>query len=188
MFSLDSESKAMNELYQNSPIFNLQVLLSIGSAVLVWIIRMITNRIIKRYARRFGYEVTRAAYTKKIVSVILIILNLTLIAIIWEISIKNLSVYFVSIFTVTGLALFASWSILSNMTASLVLFFNYPFKIGDTILIRDGENSAQGKVIDINLFNIRIKTKDGHEIAYPNNLALQKPIEKIEAKDYLQLK
>lgn len=168
-------------------LFDIQILLSGASFVIVWIIRLITNRIIRQYAKRFGYEVTRAAYTKKIVSVILVILNLTLLAIIWEVTIQNLSVYFVSIFTVAGIALFASWSILSNMTASLVLFFNYPFKIGDTIHIKDGDNGAQGKVIDINLFNIRIKTKEGHEITYPNNLALQKPIEKLKHKEYLEL-
>ena len=36
-----------------------------------------------------------------------------------------------------GVAMFAQWSILSNITSGIILFFSFPFKIGDLILIHD---------------------------------------------------
>jgi small-conductance mechanosensitive channel len=76
-----------------------------------------------------------------------------------------------------GIAFFASWSLLSNITASLIIFFSAPFKIMDSIKIIDGDNSIQGEVIDMTMFNLYIKNVNGKIISYPNNLIIQKPVE-----------
>jgi MscS family membrane protein len=75
-----------------------------------------------------------------------------------------------------GVGLFANWSMLSNITASIIIFFFYPYKVGESIKIIDGENSVEGTVMDITLFNIEIKTAEGRTVTYPNNLAIQKPM------------
>ena len=94
----------------------------------------------------------------------------------WDISFEGLSVYFLSFFTVAGVALFASWSLLSNITSAILLFFYFPYRIGDRIRIVDGDNSIEGIVFDLNMFSIIIKNDDGQKVTYPNNLALQKAI------------
>ncbi|GAA4828526.1 mechanosensitive ion channel domain-containing protein [Algivirga pacifica] len=146
--------------------------------------RKLNNKVIAHYAERNQYMPNRVFYIRKVSGIILLIIFATAIAIVWDLSLRGLSLYFVSFFTVAGVALFASWSMISNITASLILFFNYPFKIGEVIRIQDGDNSIEGEVTDINLFNIRILTVEGGEVSYPNNLALQKPIiNKSKVKD-----
>jgi small-conductance mechanosensitive channel len=40
----------------------------------------------------------------------------------------------------------------------------------------DGDNSIEGRVIDITLFSVIISLPNQNKIYYPNNLAVQKPI------------
>jgi small-conductance mechanosensitive channel len=65
---------------------------------------------------------------------------------VWNLQARNLFVYFGTFFTVTGVALFAQQSILSNVTASVILLFNLPFKSGSRIKIMDDKNSVTGIV------------------------------------------
>jgi small-conductance mechanosensitive channel len=84
---------------------------------------------------------------------------------------------------VAGVALFAQWSILSNITASVILFFSFPFKIGSKIEIMDDKNSVTGIVEDITFFVIQIRTTNGNMVSYPNNLAIQKGIIAFTGKE-----
>ena len=158
----------------------IQFAITAGFIILLLVFRSITNRIVKRHARINDFHPSRILYTIKFFNFIWFITFGTLIAITWDISFNWLSVYLASFFTVTGVALFAQWSILSNITASVILFFNYPIRIGSKIKIADGDNSVSGTVKDITLFSIRIKTEEGELITYPNNLAIQKPIVQME--------
>jgi small-conductance mechanosensitive channel len=85
-------------------------------------------------------------------------------------SFKGLSISFASIFTVIGVAFFAQWSILSNITASVLLFFNFSYKVGNKIKIMDGDNSVTGEVANVTLFTFQIKNESGELVNYPNNL------------------
>ena len=84
--------------------------------------------------------------------------------------------------------MFAQWSILSNITSGIILFFFFPFKIGDVIKIHDKDFPIQAEIEDINAFHVNLKTIDGERITYPNNLLLQKGISiidpKIDDKEY----
>ncbi|MBC8524735.1 MAG: hypothetical protein ISR54_05015 [Chlorobium phaeobacteroides] len=63
---------------------------------------------------------------------------LSSLVLIWGIDLQAALVILSSMFAVVGVGLFAGWSILSNITASFVIFFSAPCKIGDTIRIVDG--------------------------------------------------
>jgi small-conductance mechanosensitive channel len=90
-----------------------------------------------------------------------------------------LAAYIGSILTVVGLAFFAQWSILSNITSSIIIFFNHSVKIGDHITILEGkEYEIEGRVSDIGLFFVTLKTEDNKEISLPNNIFIQKTIKK----------
>jgi len=102
------------------------------------------------------------------------------LALIWSVSLSGLLVFASSIFAVIGVALFAQWSILSNLTSSIIIFFSFPSRIGDYIKILDGDNSIEGKIIEIELFHIRILDHDDNIVIYPNNLFMQKPIIKLK--------
>ena len=95
-----------------------------------------------------------------------------------------------SVFAVVGVASFAQWSILSNVTAGIVLFFSYPFKIGDKIKIHDKDFPIEAEIEDIKAFYILLKSNEGEIVTFPNNLLMQKgisivnePIERNEFTD-----
>jgi len=98
------------------------------------------------------------------------------LGIIWEVSLKGLSIYIGAIITLVGVGLFATWSVVSNITAAVILFFFFPFRIGSRVKIIDGDNSVPGEVTDLSLFSLRIRIADGSEVYYPNNLAIQKGV------------
>ncbi len=154
----------------------IQVVLTFIMIFLFILVRSIILKIISKHARKNKMAYSREVYVKKLVMIVQFILFLTITGMIWEISLKGLSLYFASVFTVIGVGLFANWSILSNMTASVILFFFFPYRIGHKIKIIDGDNSVEGTVIDITLFYIQIETDDKRKCSFPNNLAIQKAI------------
>ena len=154
----------------------LQLLIT-GSLLLGYLIVIkITEKLIKRYGKKMEIAMPRVIYTVKYFRFVLLIFVLLLLGLIWDISFEGLSVYFLSFFTVAGVALFASWSLLSNITSAIILFFYFPYRIGDRIRIVDGDNSIEGIVFDLNMFSMIIKNDEGQKVTYPNNLALQKAI------------
>ena len=121
----------------------------------------------------------RIFYISKILSFIMVLISFLLLAIIWSVSLSGVLIFASSVFTVIGVALFAQWSILSNITASIVIFFTFPARVGDSIKIIDGDNTVEGKIVEIALFHIELIDGEGETILYPNNLFMQKPIRKI---------
>ncbi|AZQ65405.1 mechanosensitive ion channel family protein [Flammeovirga pectinis] len=158
---------------------NIKILVTGVIIVLSFIGQSIVKKYLARYADNKGFSVHRKVYVGNFFGFLMSMLIIVGLIITWEVSFQGIAVYLASIFTLLGVAFVASWSMLSNITASLILFFAYPFKIGDYVRIQDGgDNSVEGTIINITLFNIRIITEDDVEVSYPNNLALQKPIKR----------
>lgn len=80
-----------------------------------------------------------------------------------------------SFFAIVGIAFFATWSILSNITSSLILHFAFPLRIGDRIEI-DGDKECAGTLRDITLFYLKLVTAEDEVISIPTNVAIQKTI------------
>jgi len=155
----------------------IQFLLSIASIILFFVIRYFLIQLInKADIKKKGNVAAHRKYIQKMLLAGLFSVILAINCIVWEISFHGLSFYFASFFTVAGVALFANWSVLSNLTASIILFFNYSINIGDEVKIVDGDKFIEGTVEDITLFYIQLSTEDGKIVNYPNNLALQRPI------------
>lgn len=154
----------------------LQIALTGGLLLVYLLLARVVGRLIKRFGSRNQLTLTRVLYTTKFTRFVLFLILLLFLGLIWDIRFTGLSRYFVTFFTVAGVALFATWSILSNITASVLLFFFFPYKLGSKIRVVDGDNSIEGVIIDLNLFTMIIEDKDGRKVSYPNNLALQKAI------------
>ncbi|TRX60479.1 mechanosensitive ion channel [Fulvivirga sp. M361] len=154
----------------------IQLSITIGLVLFLILVRSLTLRLVRKHGNKNSVAVSREVYVRKLITITLILLFATLIGTVWEVSVKGLSVYFASIFTIVGVALFATWSVLSNMTASVILFFFFPYRIGNTIKIIDGDNSVEGIISDITLFYIVITDEEGKSYSYPNNLVIQKPV------------
>ena len=110
------------------------------------------------------------------------LLALVGIIVIWGVQKKDIFFTLSSLTTVVGVAMFAQWSILSNITSGIILFFFFPFRIGDVILVHDKDFPIQAEIEDIKAFHIYLKTEEGERITYPNNLLLQRGISIIKPK------
>ena len=93
---------------------------------------------------------------------------------------KDLALVFSSVFAVIGIALFAIWSILSNVTSGAILFFSFPYKVGDKIQIHDKDFPIEAVIEDIRAFQLHLRQDNGDLVTYPNNLILQKAVTLLE--------
>lgn len=157
--------------------------------VLLYIIlRISIAKVVKRFAQLNEVLEHRTNLIIKYINLLLGILALISITIIWGVKKDQILLFISSVFAVVGVASFAQWSILSNITAGIIIFFSYPFKIGDKIKIHDKEYPVEGEIEDIKAFYVVLKTNDGELITYPNNLLMQKGIsvinKPIEEKEF----
>lgn len=96
------------------------------------------------------------------------------------IDLKEVSIFLSSVMAIIGVAFFAQWSLLSNLTSSVIIFFYYPLKIGNKIRILDKEIDSSGVVINITGFYVMLKTDKGEEISIPNSIILQRGIQYLD--------
>jgi small-conductance mechanosensitive channel len=119
---------------------------------------------------------SRIQYVTTIVSVLWSIAAFIIIGVIAGVDYDDVGVYFTSIFAVIGVAMVAQWSILSNATSSLIIFFFFPFRVGCWVKVLDATNTVEGIIDEITLFHLVITTEDGSRAVFPNSLVFQKAI------------
>jgi len=108
--------------------------------------------------------------------VIVSTVSLALLLLAWGIDFSGLLVLSTSIITVTGVALFASWSLISNITAYFILLTNVAYRRGNYVRILDGDNFIEGVIADVGPFSTRLLTAERETLMYPNNLILTRPV------------
>jgi small-conductance mechanosensitive channel len=116
----------------------------------------------------------------KLINLILSVLLSLIIIVIWSVKQENILVVASSLLTVFGVALFAEMSILSNITACLILFFQHPIKVGDTIAVTYDGKDIEGELVDITYFFVFIKTENRGTLTIPNALLLKSSFTVIE--------
>jgi small-conductance mechanosensitive channel len=148
--------------------------------LLVMLLRLIFSKLIRSFAKRSQTIEQRTRLVIKYVHLFVNILAAFGLVIIWGVNTKDIIIAISSFTTVVGVAMIAQWSILSNITSGIILFFYFPFKIGDVIFIHDKDFPIEAEIEDIRAFYVFLKDKDGQMIVYPNNLLLQKGISIIK--------
>ena len=118
--------------------------------------RLITKRIVIKVGNRFKYESGRIKITNKILGFLLLIILTAILMIIWGVDQSQLLLFLSTILTILGVAFFAQWSIISNITSTLIIFFNHPIKIGDSLTIIDKDYQIEGKLSDIGIYRCDI--------------------------------
>lgn len=156
----------------------IKVLESVIAIIIFLLIRFIVIRIVNRTVTKSLLHKTRGKIIKKLFQIIFTSLLFFIILTIWGVDQSELMVYLVSVLTVIGIALFAQWSHLSNLTSAIIIFFSHNVRLDDTISIIDRDYEIEGRVSDVGFFFIRLKTAEGEEIILPNNIFMQKMIKK----------
>lgn len=147
-------------------------------------LRMLAAKIVKSYAKTSEILEHRTNLVIRYNNIFITILFFIVLFIIWGVKKNDLFLTVSSVLTVIGVALFAQWSILSNITSGIILLFSFPFKIGDIIKIHDKDFPIEAEIEDIRAFHTYLKTSEGEMITYPNTLLLQKGISIIKHHTY----
>lgn len=131
----------------------------------------------KRIAKRDELNFARTRLIFKYINVLVSFIAFFSLLLIWGVEVRELTLIFSSVFAVIGIGLFAVWSILSNVTSGVIMFFSCPYKIGDEIQIHDKDFPIEKAIIeDIKAFQLHLRTDEGELVTYPNNLFLQKSV------------
>ena len=153
----------------------LSTLITLGALAIT---RYVSIKAIRKVGRLSDLNEIRTRLIIKYVVIGHGIIMISALLLIWGLNIRELGLLLSSVFAVIGVALFAGWSILSNITAGVILFFSLPYKIGDHIRIMDkdieGDNEFQ--IEDVRAYHVHLRNSKGELVTYPNNLFLQKPI------------
>lgn len=138
------------------------------------------NASIRRIGSMKDVAASRISYLTKTANISLFSIFVFAVCLILGLGYGEVSLFLSSAFAVIGVALFAQWSIISNITASMVIFFGFPYRVGDPIKVCDSDFDLSGIVEEIGLFHVMIRSPEGNIITYPNSLILQKPVFKLD--------
>jgi small-conductance mechanosensitive channel len=157
----------------------LVVALLMGLAVLL---RSFVVSRINRAAKNKGVDEKRVFYIRKTIDTLMLFITIIVILTYTGLDIDDLGLFLGSFVAVLGVSLFAQWSILSNVTASVFIFFFFPYRVGDTIKILDGENTIAGVIKEIALFHIILQGDGEALLTFPTSLIFQRAVEVLEEK------
>lgn len=153
-----------------------QIWMLLASVLVAYIItKKALVKIIHRVGRERGISRVRIQYVVSVLNFSLSVVAIMAAGAIAGVGYKQFGIFLSSIIAVLGVALFAQWSILSNLTASILVFFFFPYRVGDKVKILDGENSVEGRIHEIALFHVILKQGD-ELITLPNALVFQKAV------------
>lgn len=152
--------------------------------VLLLVTHFITKRVIKNFLKKVHFTLQRRRLTVKVINLLLSITALVFILGIWGVNQSDMVVFISSVMAVLGIAFVAQWSILSNISAGLILFFNHPLKMGDHIKIIEKDFVLEGTIDDITFFFVHIKTSEKERLTISNSLILQKTISVVPAHEF----
>ena len=140
----------------------------------------ITKIFINNTLRKTHVQRGRRKIIVKAVHLFSFLTLIILLSAVWGLEQSEIAVFVGTIFTALGIAFFAQWSLLSNVTSSLLLFFNHPIKIGDRIKVLDKDYPFEGEITDLTYFFIHLKTESAEIITIPNSLLFQKSVSVFE--------
>lgn len=152
--------------------------------IILIIIRSIIVITVKKIGKKSGTTEARAGLIGRYITVILVLIAILIEAFILGVEPEQVSLVFSSVFAVIGVGLFAIWSILSNVTSGVIMFFSFPYRVGDKIRIHDKDYPVEAIIEDIRAFQIHLREDNGDLVTYPNNLLLQKAVTLLQ-KDAL---
>ena len=158
-----------------SPV-TIQLIISVSVIILYFII---SSRALPLLHQIIAHSRLKAEMNKRAAVVFHILLVLRLIvvlSVVWGVDIRGLLVLASSMIAVVGVALFAAWSLLSNITAFFILLGQKAFAEGMEVRVVDGGNYLEGRIVEINLFSTVLRTKDNEQVVYPNNLLISRPV------------
>lgn len=180
--STETIQKSLNNYYEGF----LSILPRLALALLVVVLGVLIAQLLTNfYKRKFLKESDDPLMSKFLTQAVKLIL--IIIAIMFALRIAGLDGLAAGLLTAVGgsaiILGFAFQDIGKNFLAGIILAFNRPFHIDDTIKI----DNIFGKVKALSFRYSHIKTFDGRDIFIPNSDVLTKPVENYTADGFYRL-
>lgn len=160
--------------------YQLNIVQTLGMMVILLVTRTVVSRIISKRLRIAEFSLQRKKITLKALNLLYTLFFIASLAGIWGLKGEQVLAFVTSILAVLGVGFFAQWSLLSNITSGIILYFNHPLKLGDQISIIDKDFPLKGTIIDISLFFLHVKDEEGVIFTLPNTVVIQKTITIVE--------
>jgi small-conductance mechanosensitive channel len=174
-----------NKSFKAMDLQQTQLLESIFILLVYLVLMLAVNRGINNYLKNTPLQRARRKFIIKGLGLFVSITAIVFLAGVWGFRQHEIAAFASTILTALGIAFFAQWSLLSNITSSLILFFNHPLKLGDTVKILDKDCPFEGEVTDLTYFYVHLKTENGEIITIPNSIMFQKPVSVVNQKEKL---
>lgn len=160
--------------------YKTQILITVILLVIIFVLNSLSKRAIRRFGKTSAIDMNNRKIIFYLSNLFFYGLAIVIITLIWGVNLQEFSVFISSTLAVVGIGFVAQWSILSNLTASVILFFSHPLRLGDRVRVMDKDFDWTGKVEDISGFYLFMRTDDGRKISIPTNLVIQKGIEILQ--------
>lgn len=151
-----------------------QIIATLIVVVALPVFKYASRKLTKKYGAMAHMSKPRIRQVRYVIAIMLNALFILMLMVIWSVKPHNILIGFTSVFAIIGVALFAQWSVLSNITAGLIMFFSAPYRVGNRIQFMDKDMTVMAKIEIIGTFYTHIRTEEDGLIVIPNNLFLQK--------------
>jgi small-conductance mechanosensitive channel len=153
--------------------YTVQIIETAVALFAYFVSRIVLRHFVQNTIVRHYFKNVERRDVMRIIQLLLGIVFLIVVVAIWSVKQENVLIVISSLLTVFGVALFAEMSILSNITACLILFFQHPVKVGDVIRTTSEGAEIEGTLVDITYFFVFIRTSTGATVTLPNALLLK---------------
>lgn len=164
-------------------ILKVRLLETLALVVIYVLAYLLTKTAINNALKHTGLQRGRRKVVIKALQLFSTLTVMVLAAGIWGLDQDQIAVFATTIITALGIAFFAHWSLLSNITASVILFFYHPLKFGDYIRVIDKDAPFEGEVVELTYFFVHLKTRSGERITVPNAFLVQRSVVVEEKKE-----
>ena len=154
--------------------FIVKIAIGAGLVLAYVIVVRIKGYLVRRYARDKHISAERTTLVNKLITKLLFLGLVIAQAITWGVHISGFVVFATSFFAMVAIGFFAVWSVLSNITSSVLIFFLFPYRIGDKIHVIGDDIS--GRIMDITLFHLIVESEDKNVVTIPNNVVIQRSV------------
>ena len=148
--------------------------------LVAWAMNWLVRRALDRLCARYELERAFAIGTRRAIGIVIWIAAFLGVMQVFGVSGGMLWGTLTGFLAVAAVALFAAWSVLSNIFCALLILTTRPFRLGDRIeLLENGEKPGlQGRVLDINFVHTTLHEthEDGSDtvLQIPNSQFFQK--------------
>lgn len=162
--------------------YKIQIFETLLIVVIYITVYFLFKTIINNFLKKTRLERGRRKMAIKTVQLFMTITTTILLTGVWGFKQSEIALFASSILTALGVAFFAQWSILSNISSSILIFFNHPVKLGDYVKVLHKDYQYEGEVIELNYFFVHLKTVNNETITIPNSHFFDKSFSVFDSK------